>query len=127
VSFDAHATLVWLDPDTDEPGATALLCARHAESLVPPRGWNVQDRRTNAPRLFRPAGVAGRAPRPPDRRGASSDRRDMTELPFGAPQPAPATRTVPPATASPEDELERYLDARTPLLARAFQGVRPRV
>lgn len=59
--FDAIDCRVWLEaPDMpDDVGDTNALCARHADSLVVPRGWSVDDRREAVPRLFRPP-----APRP---------------------------------------------------------------
>ena len=51
VAFDALTCFVWIDPfeadgplDVSARGAGAL-CARHADRLVAPRGWAVQDRR----------------------------------------------------------------------------------
>jgi hypothetical protein len=44
-TFDSNAQTVWLD--TPAPGAARAgeLCGRHARSLTPPRGWQVEDRR----------------------------------------------------------------------------------
>ena len=53
--FDADRQLVWLAPsapDSDRMRAGAL-CRRHADALVVPRGWTLDDRREPAPRLFR--------------------------------------------------------------------------
>jgi hypothetical protein len=76
-TFDSNVRTVWLD--TPAPGAARAgeLCNRHARSLTPPRGWQLEDRR--------------------------ADER-------AAPDP-----TV-------EAELLDLLDARSPLLARAFQS-----
>jgi Protein of unknown function (DUF3499) len=52
--FDADRLLVWLaprEPDADRPRAGAL-CRRHADTLVLPRGWSLDDRREAVPRLF---------------------------------------------------------------------------
>jgi hypothetical protein len=52
--FDADRLLVWLgqwEPDADRARAGAL-CRRHADSLAPPRGWTLDDRREPVPRLF---------------------------------------------------------------------------
>jgi hypothetical protein len=52
--FDADRLLVWLapcEPDVDRWRAGAL-CRRHADSLVVPRGWTLDDRRETVPRLF---------------------------------------------------------------------------
>jgi hypothetical protein len=67
-TFSSAHGIVWLDRIGSAPGAAGRLCARHADSLVPPRGWQLHDRR--------------------------------------APDPAD------------------LLDARSPLLARAFRGAR---
>lgn len=44
-TFDSSARTVWLD--TPAPGAARAgeLCTRHAGSLTPPRGWQLEDRR----------------------------------------------------------------------------------
>jgi hypothetical protein len=44
-TFDSSARTVWLD--TPAPGAARAgeLCNRHAQSLTPPRGWQLEDRR----------------------------------------------------------------------------------
>ena len=69
----AHAT-------SGARGAGAL-CTRHADRLVPPRGWAVQDRRGPEPRLWSDRPVADAVPAPPRRHGvrgagrAASDRR----------------------------------------------------
>jgi hypothetical protein len=50
--FDADRLLVWLaqwEPDADRARAGAL-CRRHADSLAPPRGWTLDDRREPVPR-----------------------------------------------------------------------------
>jgi hypothetical protein len=48
-TFDSSARTVWLD--TPAPGAARAgeLCNRHAGSLTPPRGWQLEDRRGPAP------------------------------------------------------------------------------
>ena len=57
--------LVWLaprDPDGD-PLRAGSLCKRHADAMVVPLGWTLDDRREPTPRLFRTArrGRRGRA------------------------------------------------------------------
>ncbi len=44
-TFDSSTRMVWLD--TPAPGAARAgeLCNRHAHSLTPPRGWQLEDRR----------------------------------------------------------------------------------
>jgi hypothetical protein len=120
--FDGRAALVWLDPLDPERGMGAgVLCARHADALTPPRGWHLQDRRARAPRLW------DDRPRP-----AAPPR------PVNSPTHGPAvTRVFPPPTdplpfddstdteSRPIADVDDFLDARTPLLARAFAAARP--
>ena len=46
---------------------SSLLCLRHADAMVVPRGWTLDDRRENSPRLFNPRTLPGdqtSAPKP---------------------------------------------------------------
>jgi hypothetical protein len=140
-AFDARESLVWLDP-IDTPGRGAgLLCLQHADRLSPPRGWTLLDRRGAESRLWLgpPASATASEGRTP-RREAPARSRPRTapgpRLPFDAVEPATAAAvtTITPvaepdrAPWSPHDrpgvDFERVLDARTPLLARAFEAVR---
>jgi hypothetical protein len=120
LGFDAAAALVWLDPFDGKTKGAGRLCAAHADSLTPLRGWNLVDRRVRAPRLWaeRPP-VVTPAPSAPRRvRRQPLHHAEGTEpLPFGAVADSPSE----PALGS---ELDQLLDARTPLLARAFQPSR---
>ena len=88
--FDVDRLLVWLAPR--DPGGDPLragsLCKRHADAMVVPAGWTLDDRREAEPRLFRPpptgadagaAHVVG-----PAQEGAPSRRRGRV-----APEPEP--------------------------------------
>lgn len=44
--FDATGRVVWLGPLVEQGPSAGRLCARHAESLVVPRGWWLDDRRS---------------------------------------------------------------------------------
>jgi hypothetical protein len=119
--FDADRLLVWLaprEPDSD-PLRAGGLCRRHAEALVVPRGWTLDDRREPAPRLFRAA---------PPKPGAGGSRRRPRREP-------PAGQLVLPPTGNDDtagrswlarfdvdDDLGGVLAAESPLLARAFRG-----
>jgi hypothetical protein len=64
-----------LDARIDLQGG--VLCRRHADAMVVPRGWTLDDRREPAPRLFRPAPSSapddtGSIGRPRRRRTAAS-------------------------------------------------------
>jgi hypothetical protein len=121
--FDARATLVWVDTlEPDRGTGAGVLCVQHADALTPPLGWHLQDRRTGRPRLWEDR------PAPPRRR---RHRPAMATVDAGAadrekPEPGVEVASLPfdepPAARSHLDEL---LDARTPLLTRAFASVRP--
>ena len=54
--FDTADLKVWLShfeaEEKARPYGTGILCRRHADALVVPRGWHVDDRREAVPRLF---------------------------------------------------------------------------
>jgi hypothetical protein len=55
--MDPDRLLVWLDavPDGSPPLRMGVVCRRHADAMVVPRGWTLDDRREARPRLFRVA------------------------------------------------------------------------
>jgi hypothetical protein len=57
--FDTADLMVWLGPFEPEekarPYGAGVLCRRHADALVVPRGWHLDDRREAVPRLFKTA------------------------------------------------------------------------
>jgi hypothetical protein len=127
----------WIDslPDPVEPGA-GVLCLRHANSMVMPRGWTLDDLRDPELRLFRPPLPAptarSRSPRPPSapRGGEQLQFGDVEEprAPVDAdPDPAPehVAEVVDEGPWTPSfdetDDLDGLLAARSPLLARAFR------
>ena len=139
--FDAAASLVWLDPFDGRIKGAGMLCAQHADTLTPLRGWTLVDRRVRAPRLWaeRPRVVASaRTSSRRARRPYHAVAENTAPLPFDGrdarPDPAtpgmdaadePAVATEPePRQARPE--LDDLLDARSPMLARAFQAARTR-
>jgi hypothetical protein len=76
--FDADTLVVWLDTFQADTGARAgVLCLRHADAMVVPLGWMLDDRRDPVPRLFRTA--AGPAARPAPRR-VCHERPHMVQL-----------------------------------------------
>jgi hypothetical protein len=61
--FDAEHLVVWLDGFQVAQGASSgVLCRRHADAMVVPLGWMLDDRREPAPRLFRPVDKAPTGP-----------------------------------------------------------------
>jgi hypothetical protein len=155
VAFDALTCFVWIDPyDADGPrdvsarGAGAL-CTRHADLLVAPRGWAVQDRRGRDLQLWsdRPASaVSARGTiAPPSRANKVAARGSSNVVVLEQPLPFAATTAVATsasaASAAPsssddrstprldddEREFDHVLDAaRGPLLSRAFNAARTR-
>jgi hypothetical protein len=134
----------WIDvlPEQIDHGA-AVLCLRHANSMVVPRGWTLDDLRDPDLRLFRPP-----LPAPTARTRAPRQARiapDVEQLELGGALGADAAPTPePPAAADvadvadvvddpdPDvgpwtpsfdeaDDLDGLLSARSPLLARAFR------
>ncbi len=99
--FDVDRLLVWLavrDPDAD-PARAGSLCKRHADAMVVPRGWTLDDRREAEPRLFRPKADEAAAPAPPRRR----PRRKKVAEPAPEATPQPTLTEPSPAVAAPLD------------------------
>jgi hypothetical protein len=65
--MDSEQLLVWLEvmPDATAQRRVGLVCRQHADAMVVPRGWTLDDRREARPRLFRVADTtaARRSPR----------------------------------------------------------------
>ena len=82
--IDNSSLTVWLDnshvPEREHAGR---LCRRHANALVVPRGWTVDDRRQPVPQLFR------------DLHSTSSDQPDKARQS----SPRPTKKNSPSSTA----------------------------
>lgn len=138
----AEDLVFWIDvlPDPLEDGA-GVLCLRHADSMVVPRGWTLDDLRDPDLHLFRPPLPAPtlrtRTPRP-SRGYATGEQLRLRE--DDDPVPAPTTGGEPDRDRDPEpdagpesgggpwtpsfdeaDDLDGLLSARSPLLSRAFR------
>src|SRR5690606_10810302 len=112
---------------------------RHADAMVVPRGWTLDDRREPMPRLFRPPGgdrgpSTRNAPRPASRRPMSAAGPQVEQLALDdtvPDDPGQEPPVAPPTAWSPsfahDADLDGLREVRSPLLARAFRGAdRPR-
>lgn len=123
----------WLDVLGDDDGTTSgVLCRRHADSMVVPRHWTLDDLRDPDLRLFRPpSALPSPAPLPrrrtPPAASVSEQLLLLTDLIAGAPDDAATDAESDAAvpwtpTFDEQDDLDGLLSARSPMLARAFRG-----
>jgi hypothetical protein len=86
----AEDLVFWLDtlrPDSYQ--SSGVLCQRHAESMVVPRHWTLDDLRDPVPRLFRPpTSTSTPTAAPPTRRRKSGVDATVEQL-LLAPEPTP--------------------------------------
>ncbi len=120
--FDPERTMVWLEVLGPAGPAAGALCRRHADAMVLPRGWWLQDRRSDAALFTAPEPAPPAAIYRPKRRRRPP--ADPAPLPLDEPPPAeahagPAPSWVPDFDAA--DDLGGLLAAKTPLLTRAFR------
>jgi hypothetical protein len=125
--------LFWVAPfDKWVDLEAGVLCRRHADSMVVPRGWVLDDRRELTPRLFRPtADQTGELERPRRRPSRSARPSAAVQLELDGAAPEPPSQPPDNTEWSPDfdvdDDLDGLLEVRSPLLARAFRGTdRPR-
>jgi hypothetical protein len=130
--IDADHLTVWIEPlEGAVVYRAGVLCRRHADAMVVPLGWMLDDRRETEPRLF-----TTREPAPPSKlkpkrqRGHGRDETGQLELGVVDAGNAPDD-TGPQGIAEfddaawkpvfdQNDDLGGLLTARSPLLARAF-------
>jgi hypothetical protein len=139
--FDAATRQVWLDSPGDDLRSAGVLCSRHADSLLVPLGWTLEDRRDVVPRLFvlppRPShATAGRsgarssalvaaAGGTHDEEGEqltiddASTVADITDREHRDPD---TPRAMPWSPGDPAGDPGDTLEPRGELLARAFRG-----
>lgn len=134
--MQAEDLIFWLDhllegTTSNDAGA---LCRRHADSMVVPRNWTLDDQRDPDLHLFRPPSEQA-APRGRGSRRTRTSEAGAEQLELGVDQADPAaddaaveddavTDEVAPWTPTfdSSDDLGGLLSARSPLLARAFRG-----
>jgi hypothetical protein len=121
--FDPERTVVWLEVLGPAGPAAGALCRRHADAMVLPRGWWLQDRRSDAALFTAPE------PAPPATVYRAKRRRRPDAEPAPLPLDEPGGSTEASAHAAPSwvpdfdagDDLGGLLAAKTPLLTRAFR------
>jgi hypothetical protein len=121
----AEDLVFWLDVllEAEGDGGRGVLCRRHADSMVVPRNWTLDDLREPELHLFRPPPANGVRSRRSGRRISTNGPGEQLELVVDEPAPV----TAPPGepwspTFDVSDDLGGLLAARSPLLARAFRG-----
>jgi hypothetical protein len=122
--------LFWLAPLADAPTLDPnVLCRRHADAMVVPMGWTLDDRREQQPRLFKPRqAAAATAPGAGRRRKSSGKTAAAEQLQIDGtgeiPRPAAAvdSEQVWQPDFDTDDDLGGLLAVSSPLLARAFRG-----
>lgn len=139
--IDADRLVVWIESlDGAVSYRAGVLCRRHADAMVVPLGWMLDDRREATPRLFRPREPVD-APAPRPRRHRTHVARDETGQldlvaidPDGVtsegddvPEPDDVVAVIPSPASAPwkpvfdqTDDLDGLLTAQSPLLSRAF-------
>lgn len=123
--IDADHLTVWIAPfDGAVAYRAGVLCRRHADAMVVPLGWMLDDRREAAPRLFKSRESPTPA-RPRAKRSRHHGARDETgQLELTPTEAEPVTERVAEEPWRPvfdqSDDLDGLLRARSPLLARAF-------
>jgi len=126
--------LFWLAPLADAPTPDAnVLCRRHADAMVVPIGWTLDDRREQQPRLFKPRKPAAATSPASTRRkksgGVKAPAAEQLQIDGTGEIPRPVDAAAPsePAQAwqpdfDHDDDLGGLLEVSSPLLARAFRG-----
>ena len=139
--FDPARAVAWLEPYVAGGAGAGVhhgrLCRRHADAMVVPQGWWLEDRRS-AEHLFATAPATRERPtRRPSRPARAGGEVVPLPLPTTAEAPvvleevAPDEEPVdatPPAAWTPafvvDDDLDGLLNATSPLLSRAFGQVK---
>jgi hypothetical protein len=152
--FDGENRHVILDRKVEEWGGSGILCEEHADRLTVARGWQLDDRRVMAPRLFAVGGTTKPGVVARAKRLIQPSPHPSTPLPLeGGPTYAlpegyeeatpldvrPILRSAeqasqdrydaqnPPKQQVHDREIDAQPDSRTPLLARAFDAASSRV
>lgn len=145
--FDTKDLVVWIGALTSEETAfgVGVLCRRHADALVVPKGWRVDDRRESVPRLFtvKPVSDVPAEPsrKPVVKRPVKSQNNETPvaeqtgpglfddDVRVGVSEEIEETRAIPWMPAFGDDDIDEPVEgsegestdeSRSGLLARAF-------
>ncbi|MEI8239076.1 MAG: DUF3499 family protein [Actinomycetota bacterium] len=128
--IDADQLSVWIEPfDATLDYRAGVLCRRHADAMVVPLGWTLDDRRELEPRLFKSRDTASPPKLRRARRPRSSAGDDTGQLELGAVDAGLAPDDTHPGIDDTKawkpvfdqsDDLDGLLTAESPLLSRAF-------
>jgi hypothetical protein len=129
--MSAAGLTVWLEPyDEGLAARVGVLCRRHADAMVVPRGWTLDDRRESVPRLFHtPEPARDLAPQAKPKRTRKRHSDDDTgQLELVVPADSdPATEPVPDAQQpAPRPELDPEPSVATDSDGTPFSPWRPR-
>jgi hypothetical protein len=132
--IDADHLTVWIEHfDGSVAYRAGVLCRRHADAMVVPLGWVLDDRREAVPRLFKPREEPAPV-RPRQKRHKVFHHDDTAQLELTVPPELAdddmdeAARATPASEAElpwkpvfdESDDLGGLLTAESPLLSRAF-------
>lgn len=130
--IDPYELVVTIEAFDDERSRRAgVLCRDHADSMLVPNGWTLDDRREVAPRLFPSRESAKVKPRRRVRRRRLTDddtgqlrlgitQADLDAIPEEVPRRRPAAIEPWQPVFDQTDDLNGLLSPRSPLLSRAF-------
>jgi len=121
--IDADHLTVWIDPfDGTVEYRAGVLCRRHADAMVVPLGWMLDDRREPVPRLFKPGEATNVVHDKPRPRKQRASRDDTGQLELGEVDDIDEADEVEQwkPVFDEDDDLDGLLKARGPLLSRAF-------
>jgi len=127
----ADELVFWLDVlPADADADAAVLCLRHADSMVLPRGWTLDDLRDPELHLFRPPQPVRTTRTRRPRAHREAPLTEQLRLGGEAHVTVPTDPELTPSTDEPGpwtprfdegDDLDGLLTAHSPLLSRAFR------
>ena len=100
--MSAALLTVWLEPYEEKAAArVGVLCRNHADTMVVPRGWSLEDRRDPEPQLFR---TGDTAPTTSLDRPAERANADLTPPTAATPAGEPAAKPRPKRARKKADD-----------------------